>query len=43
MGQAAHPAYLAAQLGILERSLVDLGVAVELGAGVGAAMRSLEG
>ena len=43
MGQAAHPAYLAAQLGILERSLVDLGVAVEFGAGVGAAMRSLEG
>lgn len=42
MGQAAHPAYLAAQLAILERSLADLGVPVELGAGVGAAMRTLE-
>jgi pyridoxamine--pyruvate transaminase len=42
MGQAAHPAYLAAQLAILERSLADLDVAVELGAGVGAAMRALD-
>ena len=43
MGRAAHPAYMAAQLAILERSLADLGVPVELGAGVGAAMRAFEG
>ena len=40
MGRAAHPAFLAAQLAILERTLADLGVPVELGVGVGAAMRS---
>lgn len=43
MGQAAHPTYLAAQLAILERSLADLGYPVQWGAGVGAAMASLEG
>ncbi|GIK39122.1 MAG: aminotransferase [Chloroflexota bacterium] len=43
MGKAAHPAYLAAQLAILERSLADLGRPVEFGAGVGAAMAVLEG
>lgn len=43
MGRAAHPAYLAAQLAILERSLADLGVPIELGAGVGAAMQAFEG
>lgn len=41
MAQAAHPTYLAAQLGILERSLADLGYPVEFGAGVGAAMAAL--
>ena len=43
MGPAAHPTYLAAQLAILERALVDLGHPVELGAGVGAAMAALAG
>jgi hypothetical protein len=43
MGQAAHPTYLAAQLAILERTLADLGHPVNFGAGVGAAMASLEG
>ena len=38
MGLAAHPAYLIAQLGLLERTLVDLGFGLELGAGVGAAL-----
>ncbi len=41
MAQAAHPTYLAAQLGILERSLADLGYPVEFGAGVGAALAAL--
>jgi pyridoxamine--pyruvate transaminase len=43
MGMAAHPAYLAAQLAMLERTLSDLGRDVELGAGVGAALDSLSG
>jgi pyridoxamine--pyruvate transaminase len=43
MGQAAHPTYLAAQLAILERTLADLGHPVNFGAGIGAAMASLEG
>jgi pyridoxamine--pyruvate transaminase len=43
MGMAAHPAYLAAQLAMLERTLSDLGRKVELGAGVGAALESLKG
>lgn len=41
MGLAAHPAYLSAQLAMLERTLVDLGRPVELGAGVGAALEAL--
>jgi pyridoxamine---pyruvate transaminase len=41
MGMAAHPTYLSAQLAMLERSLVDLGFPLELGAGVGAALESL--
>jgi pyridoxamine--pyruvate transaminase len=41
MGKAAHPTYLAAQLAMLERSLVDLGHQVPLGAGVGAALAAL--
>jgi pyridoxamine--pyruvate transaminase len=43
MGMAAHPAYLAAQLAMLERTLSDLGRRVELGSGVGAALESLAG
>jgi pyridoxamine--pyruvate transaminase len=43
MGMAAHPAYLAAQLAMLERTLSDLGRRVELGSGVGAALESLDG
>jgi pyridoxamine--pyruvate transaminase len=44
MGPAqAHPTVLAAQLAILERSLVDLGYPAQLGAGVGTAMATLEG
>lgn len=42
MGKAAHPTYMAAQLAVLERTLNDLGVAVEMGAGVGAAMTALD-
>jgi pyridoxamine--pyruvate transaminase len=43
MGKAAHPTYLAAQLAILERTLVDLGLPIKLGVGVGAAMTDLAG
>ncbi len=42
MGPAAQPAYLAAQLGVLERALADLGWPVLFGAGVGAAMAALD-
>lgn len=42
MGRSAHPAALAALLAVLERSLVDLGMRVPLGAGVGAAMAALD-
>ena len=41
MGLAAHPTYLCAQLGILERTLKDLGFEGDLGRGVGAALESL--
>lgn len=41
MGRVAHPTSLAAGLAILERTLADLGIPVEFGAGVGAAMRVL--
>ena len=42
MGPAqVHPTVLAAQLAVLERSLLDLGYPVQLGAGVGAAMAEL--
>jgi pyridoxamine--pyruvate transaminase len=41
MGMAAHPAFLCAQLAMLERTLADLGRKLELGAGVGAALESL--
>ncbi len=42
MGLAAHPAYLAAELAMLERALLDLGFGVTLGQGVGAAMAELD-
>ncbi|MFQ5794435.1 MAG: pyridoxal-phosphate-dependent aminotransferase family protein [Candidatus Bipolaricaulia bacterium] len=41
MGKVAHPTYLAAQLGVLERTLADLGMPVEFGTGVGTAMAAL--
>lgn len=43
MGPAAHPALVAAQVGILERTLLDLGMQVELGHGVGAALAAFTG
>ncbi len=41
MGIAAHPGYLIAQLGLVERTLSDLGHPIELGRGVGAALSAL--
>lgn len=41
MGLAAHPTYLTAELAMLERTLVDLGMKIKLGEGVGAALESL--
>ncbi len=38
MGITAHPTTVIAQIGVLERSLVDLGYDVQLGTGVGAAL-----
>ncbi|MBA2247629.1 MAG: alanine--glyoxylate aminotransferase family protein, partial [Chloroflexia bacterium] len=43
MGLAAHPALVTAQLGMLERALADLGIPVELGTGVGAALAAFAG
>ncbi|HLU34624.1 MAG TPA: aminotransferase class V-fold PLP-dependent enzyme, partial [Thermomicrobiales bacterium] len=43
MGLSAHPTAIIAQIGVLERSLADLGHKVEFGAGVGAAIAALEG
>ena len=43
MGKAAHPFFLAAQLGVFERALADLGWPVSFGAGVGAALAALDG
>lgn len=43
MGMAAHPTTLFAQLGVLERALLDLGFPITPGAGVGAAVESLAG
>jgi pyridoxamine---pyruvate transaminase len=43
MGMSAHPTALFAQLGVLERSLLDLGVGITPGAGVGAAVEALAG
>jgi pyridoxamine--pyruvate transaminase len=41
MGASAHPVPLAGLLAVFERSLLDLGMRVTLGAGVGAAMAVL--
>ena len=43
MGPVAHPTYLTAGLGALERALADLGYPVAFGAGVGAALEALAG
>jgi len=43
MGQAAHPSLVVAQVGMLERTLVDLGVGITLGAGVAAALEAFAG
>lgn len=43
MGVSAHPTTLVAQIGMLERALDDLGMEVELGVGVGAALRAFKG
>jgi pyridoxamine--pyruvate transaminase len=43
MGMSAHPTAVIAQIGILERSLADLGYSVEFGCGVGAAIASFDG
>lgn len=43
MGITAHPTYVIAQIGILERTLVDLGHPVDFGSGVGAAIAAFEG
>jgi pyridoxamine--pyruvate transaminase len=43
MGMAAHPTLVTAQVGMLERTLDDLGVPVSLGAGVGAALTAFAG
>jgi aspartate aminotransferase-like enzyme len=43
MGLSAHPTAVIAQIGILERSLADLGYPVAFGAGVGAAIAAFDG
>ncbi len=43
MGPAAHPTTVVAQIGMLERTLDDLGLKIELGAGVGAALAAFKG
>jgi len=45
MGQAAHPTIVVAQLGMLERTLLDLGMDIipGAGAGVGAALEAFAG
>jgi aspartate aminotransferase-like enzyme len=42
MGATAHPAFLAALLAVLERSLLDVGHRVTLGTGVGGALAALD-
>ncbi len=43
MGRTAHPVSLVAQIGLLERTLADLGRSTPLGSGVGAALAAIEG
>ena len=43
MGISAHPTTVVAQIGMLERTLDDLGTKVNLGAGVGAALAEFKG
>ncbi|MGB3330457.1 MAG: alanine--glyoxylate aminotransferase family protein [Thermomicrobiales bacterium] len=43
MGPSAHPTAAIAQIGVLERALIDLGHPVEPGAGVGAAIEAFAG
>lgn len=43
MGMSAHPTTLFAQVGVLERTLLDLDVAITPGAGAGAAVSALDG
>jgi pyridoxamine---pyruvate transaminase len=43
MGMSAHPTSVIAQVGILERALLDLGHSVRIGAGVGAAIAAFDG
>jgi pyridoxamine--pyruvate transaminase len=43
MGASAHPTTVIAQIGMLERTLADLGHSIVLGAGVGAALEAFAG
>ncbi len=43
MGQAAHPTLVVAQVGMLERTLLDLGMSFGPGTGVGATLESFAG
>ena len=43
MASAAHPTLVTAQIGMLERTLADLGTPVALGTGVGAALAAFAG
>lgn len=43
MGMAAHPTLVIAQIGMLERTLADLGIGVQLGTGVGTALEAFAG
>ncbi|MDQ3654751.1 MAG: alanine--glyoxylate aminotransferase family protein [Chloroflexota bacterium] len=43
MGQAAHPTLVVAQIGMFERTLLDLGLSFTPGVGVGAALESFAG
>ena len=43
MGMSAHPTTVISQIGMLERTLDDLGIKVQLGAGVGAALAAFKG
>ncbi|MGC4190385.1 MAG: alanine--glyoxylate aminotransferase family protein [Thermomicrobiales bacterium] len=43
MGPSAHPTAAIAQIGVLERALLDLGHAIQPGAGVGAAIEAFAG